>query len=67
MNNVRSFTSISQLDGGKTFNDLPNLFNGTLEQCHDYCKMFAEYEWRKDESIFGGYYAHEDGHCLIIT
>lgn len=64
---VHSLTSPSQLNDGKTYNDLPQVFAGTLEQCHDYCKMFAGYEWRKDESIFGGYYAHvESGDCLII-
>ena len=65
---VRSLTSVSQLDGGKTYNDLPIVFEGTLEDCHNYCKMFAGYKWRKDESIFGGYYANYDsGDCSMFV
>jgi len=64
---ARSFTNISQLENGKTVFDLPIMYSGTLEGCHNYCKMFAGYEWQKDESIFGGYYSGENGDCLLIV
>jgi hypothetical protein len=46
--------------------DLPILFQGTEESCHLYCRMF-NYEWHKDDSVFGGYYAHSDGDCFLIV
>jgi hypothetical protein len=69
MNNltVRSLTDASQLDGGKTYMDLPILFSGSFEQCKLYCEMFCGYTFKPDSSVFGGYYAHEDGDCLFIV
>lgn len=65
---VRSLTDVSQLNGGKTYMDLPILFSGTLDQCAAFCEMFCGYKFFKDASLFGGYYAHEEtGDCLFIV
>lgn len=66
---VRSLTDVSQLDGGKTYMDLPILHKGTLDQCVvAFCEMFCGYKFVKDASLFGRYYAHEDnGDCLFIV
>lgn len=69
MNNltVRSLTDVSQLDGGKTYMDLPIVCKGTLDHCVAFCEMFCNYKFVKDASLFGGYYAHENGDCLFIV
>ena len=68
--NRSSIITVRHLTSPEGYNivDLPILTKGTLEQCHLYCEMFAGYKWKKDESIFGGYYAHEDtGDCLLLA
>lgn len=65
---VRSLTDVNQLSNGKTYQDLPKLFSGSFDQCKLYCEMFVGYAFVVDNSIFGGYYAHEDtGDCLYIV
>jgi hypothetical protein len=67
---VRSLTSPSQLDDGKTYNDLPIVFEGTVAECHNYCEKTAKYyQWHSSpEMIFGGYYVKTDnGDCLMLV
>ena len=64
---VRDFHHYSQLDGGKTYQDLPVVFEGTLKECHEYCQKQKWMKWRADESLFGGYYVDNEGKCLMIV
>lgn len=64
---VRDFHSVSQLDGGKTYLDLPVIFEGTLAECHSFCEKEKGYTWKKDsQNLFNGYYV-SDGKCLMIV
>lgn len=64
---VRSLTSVSQLDGGKTYNDLPVIFEGTVAECHAFCQKEKKYKWQfSPEMLFGGYYSNESGKCLML-
>jgi hypothetical protein len=62
---VRDFHSHTQLDGGKTYFDLPVIFEGTVDECHDFCKDRG-LRWMKSDNIFGGYYVDESGKCLML-
>lgn len=65
---VRELSNPNQLDGGKTYSDLPAVFQGSTEQCVQYCESLNGYKWKSDSNIFGGYYAHpETGNCLFFT
>jgi len=46
--------------------DVPAIYSGKHEDCIGFCEMFLGYKFVADESLFGGYYAHFDGTCLII-
>lgn len=61
-----SRSDIETLVKGTVLN-LPIVFTGSEEACRAYCEMFTGYQWKEDESIFGGYYAHEDGNCLLLV
>lgn len=63
---IRDFHSVSQLDGKKTYLDLPVVFDGSMLECHDFCREKG-YSWKKDSSIFGGYYVDNEGKCLMIV
>lgn len=63
---VRDFYHYSQLDGGKTYFDLPVIFEGEWNAVHDFCQSKG-YSWKKDSSIFGGYYVDNEGKCLMIV
>jgi hypothetical protein len=63
---IRDFHSLSQLDGDKTYFDLPVIFEGTTAECHAFCQAKEGYSWRKDSNIFGGYYVDESGKCLML-
>ncbi len=64
---VRSLTSVSQLDGGKTYNDLPIIFEGTVDECGEFCQKQDGYFWQFDNNVFGGYYANPEGECLMFV
>lgn len=64
---VRDFRSISQMDNGETYFDLPVIFEGTLADCHSFCEKEKGYSWKTDSQLlFGGYYV-QDGKCLMIV
>lgn len=63
---VRDFYHYSQLDGGKTYFDLPVLFEGTLDECGEFCQK-KDYFWVFDSNILGGYYVDNEGKCLMIV
>lgn len=63
---VRDFHSVSQLDGGKTYFDLPIVFEGTLDECGEFCQK-KDYFWVPDNNVFGGYYVDNEGKCLMIV
>lgn len=61
-----SRSDIKTLEKG-TVLDLPIVFKGSEEACRAYCEMF-NYSFRPEKNnIFGGYYAHEDGTCLLLV
>jgi hypothetical protein len=63
---VRPLTRI--LNYPETYNDLPIVFEGSVDSCHDYCRMFAGYTWKHDSNVFGGYYVnYENGDCLLLV
>lgn len=58
---VRSLTSVFQLDGGKTYFDLPVIFERTVAECHAFCQKEKKYKWQfSPEMLFGGYYVDEN-------
>lgn len=64
---VRHLTDYKQLDGGKTYFDLPIIFEGTEEECFDFCTKLENIKFKSDESIFEGYfYLEETGDCYFI-
>ena len=65
---VRDFYHYSQLDGGKTYFDLPIVFEGSMAECHAFCEKERGFQWhRSDEMIFGGYYVDNEGKCFMIV
>lgn len=65
---VRDFHSYTQLDGGKTYFDLPIVFEGTVAECHSFCEKEKNYKGHHSpEMLFGGYYVDESGKCLMIV
>jgi len=65
---VCDFSDISQLEGNKTYSDLPIVFEGTMAECHNYCEKTRSFLWHSSqEMIFGGYYVGDDGACLMLV
>lgn len=65
---VRDFYHHSQLDGGKTYFDLPVVFEGSMAECHTFCEKERGFKWHySPEMIFGGYYVDNEGKCLMIV
>lgn len=58
---------LSTLMGDLDLHQLPIVYTGSLVGCADYAAQHG-YVWRRDCSLFGGYYAHPpSGVCLFIT
>lgn len=65
---VRDFHSVHQLDGDKTYQDLPIVFEGSMLGCHFYCEKERGFKWHHaPDMIFGGYYVDNEGKCLMIV
>lgn len=67
---VRPLTSPHDLDDGKTYQDLPILFEGTVDECGGFCQNqgeIGEYFWVAENNVFGGYYANDKGNCLLFV
>jgi hypothetical protein len=64
---VRDFSDLKQMEGDKTYTDLPIVFTGTMCECHVYCSIERKYKWQKSNNVFGGYYVNEVGSCLMIV
>jgi len=59
---------MSAVNQRKIFLDLDIVFIGSVDACHKYCQMIAGYEFMKDSSIYGGYYANkETGDCFVLV
>ena len=67
MHQVRLLTDPAQLSNGKTYQDLPSVFEGFFDECRTYCEKQTDFYLKKDDSLFGGYYVNDKGDCLIIT
>ena len=59
--------NMSAVNNNTPLDQLPIQFEGTLSGAHDWCKLYSGGEWRRDTSIFGGYYANEGGDCFLLT
>ncbi len=47
--------------------ELPVVFRGTPNECEGYATRLG-YRWRRDNSLFGGYFSNPDnGNCLFVT
>ena len=47
--------------------DFPVVFRGTARQCEAYTRANGYGQFRRDNSLFGGYFVNAQGDCLLPT